>query len=359
VNPFEDMVARAQIAPRATADDGQKKKDLKKRKKPAGKNVLSFGGDDGDDSLAPVVKKAKVNPKFAASVDDGPSDKIIKPVVHREQTKDTTSLPKRNETVYAAEAVRDTETPDRVANRETLGAQQPVSAAKPDMEMDDEDEDERGERENKRARAAALALEKTKAEFDALKKSMKRSNEVQAPSKEKPRSALEAMIPETSTRGRKRGGKGGNDEQGALDLFKAFKERLEGLPAIEDIRIDHSDKSQASKEDIAGTQDGGMKKSGVATEINDDEEAILCDLHFIPNCQSCKSWDTGDDVADGDKDEQGTDWMAHKLSFAKDTLGKDLEWKRKMQEIEVIDPREKTREILGERKKGKEKSRAR
>ncbi|KAF1822865.1 cyclophilin-like protein [Dissoconium aciculare CBS 342.82] len=359
VNPFEDMVARAQIAPRATADDGQKKKDLKKRKKPAGKNVLSFGGDDGDDSLAPVVKKAKVNPKFAASVDDGPSDKIIKPVVHREQTKDTTSLPKRNETVNAAEAVRDTETPDRVANRETLGAQQPVSAAKPDMEMDDEDEDERGERESKRARAAALALEKTKAEFDALKKSMKRSNEVQAPSKEKPRSALEAMIPETSTRGRKRGGKGGNDEQGALDLFKAFKERLEGLPAIEDIRIDHSDKSQASKEDIAGTQDGGMKKSGVATEINDDEEAILCDLHFIPNCQSCKSWDTGDDVADGDKDEQGTDWMAHKLSFAKDTLGKDLEWKRKMQEIEVIDPREKTREILGERKKGKEKSRAR
>jgi peptidyl-prolyl cis-trans isomerase SDCCAG10 len=45
--------------------------------------------------------------------------------------------------------------------------------------------------------------------------------------------------------------------------------------------------------------------------------------------------------------------MTHALSFAKDRLGKDLTWKRKNEEeLVVIDPREKEKEIkLKEREK--------
>jgi peptidyl-prolyl cis-trans isomerase SDCCAG10 len=360
VNPFEDMVARAQIAPRAM-DDGQKKKDPKKRKKPAGKNVLSFGGDDGDETLAPVVKKAKVNPMFAASADEDTTDKVIVPAKRAVQTEDEASLPKRTEIHPIEQPVPTSDAANRPAKSNAPSPRE--AKTKPGthaVEMDDEDDDDEIDKAaDRRAREAALALERTKAEFDALKKSMKRSNEVQPVARENPKSALEAMIPETSTRGRKRGGRTGNDEQGALDIFKAFKQRLEELPATEDASTKTGETTQAPKKDDPSAKNDAHEKPALSAGNNDDdEEAILCDLHFIPNCQSCKSWDTGDDAADGDKDEQGTDWMSHKLSFAKDVLGKDLEWKRKMQEIEVIDPREKTREILGERRKAKEKDKS-
>jgi peptidyl-prolyl cis-trans isomerase SDCCAG10 len=360
VNPFEDMVARAQIAPRAT-EDGQKKKDPKKRKKPAGKNVLSFGGDDGDESLAPLIKKAKVNPKFAASADEDISDKVILPAKRAVQTEDETSVPKGTDRRPVEQAAPLSEVSDRTANPEPKAPREAENNVDThDVQMDDEDsEDEIDKAADRRARAAALALEKTRAEYDALKQSMKRSNEVRPVAREKPKSALEAMIPETSTRGRKRGGKAGNDEQGALDLFKAFKERLEGLPASEDAGTKDEQKAQVHEKDGTSAQDDANQKPAASAGNNDDEEAILCDLHFIPNCQSCRSWDTGDDAVEGDKDDPGMDWMSHKLSFAKDALGKDLEWKRKMQEIEVIDPREKTREILGERRKAKEKDKSR
>lgn len=51
--------------------------------------------------------------------------------------------------------------------------------------------------------------------------------------------------------------------------------------------------------------------------------------------------------------------MSHALSFAKDTLGKDLEWKRKMEEFEVIDPREKAREIKEEGREKRERGKDR
>jgi peptidyl-prolyl cis-trans isomerase SDCCAG10 len=81
-----------------------------------------------------------------------------------------------------------------------------------------------------------------------------------------------------------------------------------------------------------------------------DTEEALCDLHFIANCQSCSTWHD-EDAKEQEEDDNDVTWMSHALSFAKDTLGKDLEWKRKMEEFEVIDPREKTREIVGDKGK--------
>ena len=49
VNPFEDMIAKVREAPRVK--DVEAKKEVKKRKKAAGKNVLSFGGEDEEDDV--------------------------------------------------------------------------------------------------------------------------------------------------------------------------------------------------------------------------------------------------------------------------------------------------------------------
>ena len=77
----------------------------------------------------------------------------------------------------------------------------------------------------------------------------------------------------------------------------------------------------------------------------EEDEATICDLHFIANCQSCSKWDQ-DGAKEEDEDLGGTGWMSHKLSFAKDRLGKDLEWKRKNEEeLVVIDPREREKDL--------------
>jgi peptidyl-prolyl cis-trans isomerase SDCCAG10 len=92
----------------------------------------------------------------------------------------------------------------------------------------------------------------------------------------------------------------------------------------------------------------------------DDEDEAACDLHFIVGCQSCKAWDKQEE----EESDDDAGWMAHSLSFAKDRLGKDLEWKRKNEEdLLVIDPREEAKrhkaEVKGKKewddKKGKNK----
>ena len=172
---------------------------------------------------------------------------------------------------------------------------------------------------------------------------MKRNVPVASASEPRKRSMLEQMVPENSMRGRKRkhGGKndGSHDAQ-SLSILNSFRKKLEQAPAETSVtRESHDAQAQTDR-------------NGNVDEVGDDEEAALCDLHFIANCQSCQSWDThasGDTRAEEEDDDKG--WMSHALSFEKDRLGKDLEWKRKNEnELVVIDPREKARDILGEQK---------
>ena len=180
------------------------------------------------------------------------------------------------------------------------------------------------------------------AEIAALKASMRREVAV-APEKAKKKSALEELIPETSIRGRKRPrpGEGGTGDAATLKMLTAFKARLDGV----------------ARDDDGVTNEKAVKANGkingdeaVARDDDADDEAELCDFHFIANCQSCKNWDRND--ADGNhdlSDDDGKEWMAHALSFEKDRLGKDLTWKRKNEEeLVVIDPREKERAIKAE-----------
>jgi len=326
VNPFSDMVARAREAPRTGREDGGRK-EVKKRKKPAGKNVLSFGGDEGEEEAAPMLKKAKANPKLVSVGEEKP------------EALNNASMPEAPvERKSKVERRRQSPTPEVEPERVKPAKAAPTPAPANVLADDDSEDDE----EDPRATKSKIALDKTNAEIAALKASMKRAVDTAPKEKEKPKSMLEAMIPITSTRARKRGKP--TDENGALDLFNAFKRRLEDLPAPPPPATN-------------GAAEPSHNPEPTTIEGADDEEAGLCDLHFIANCQSCKAWD--DEKPDEDAEGEGDDdpgWMAHQLTFAKDTLGKDLKWKKQMAEIEVIDPREKAREIAGERRgRGKDR----
>ena len=167
-----------------------------------------------------------------------------------------------------------------------------------------------------------------------MKASMKRN--VPAPALEhRKKSALEAMIPETSVRGRKRKA-GGHAEpsKDSVDILNAFRARLA---------------AESAASPIAPTAHGETKPDTVNGSLEDadkEEEAAVCDLHFIVDCQSCKAWDAQEEV---DADDDDRTWMSHALSFDKDRLGKDLTWKKKNEEeLVVIDPREKAMTIKEE-----------
>lgn len=320
VNPFRDMVARVREAPRTQVEESDRQ--IKKRKKPTGRNILSFG-DEGDDTILPVVKKSKANTRLVQVVEDSAPVETMNHAVKAAAKLPERQLPRREPSVEVVREVITVENEDRDSSLEEL---EPI----------EDNEDEITARDARRK----AALERTNAEIAALKASMKRSTGIEEKPPEKPRSALEAMIPASSTRGRKRGR--AQDEAASLDLFNAFKSKLDGI--IQKDTNGSTDKPAAA-----------VTTTDIA-QVEDDDEAALCDLHFIANCQSCKAWDDDPDgEADEDKDDS-EDWMNHKLTFAKDTLGKDLEWKRKMEEIEVIDPREKARTIEDRDRKTKHKS---
>lgn len=331
VNPFEDLVARVREAPRVK--DDQSRQQVKKRKKPAGKNVLSFGADEGEEEMAvPVLKKVKANPKLVSVGQEEP------------EKMNNTAMPEVPVEKQRKQRREREVSPD--AEPETA---QPLPTKKPTDDVESEDE------EPQQPKQQQSTLDKTNAEIAALKASMKRTVDTAPKAKEKPKSALEAMIPTTSVRGRKRGKVA--DEKGALDLFRQFKTRLEDLPPADKQPAPTTTNGQST---APANGHSALPTTSIAA---DDDEAELCDLHFIANCQSCASWadnDKSDAEAEADADGEADDaaWMAHTLSFAKDVLGKDLEWKRKMEEIEVIDPREKARVLKEEgrrKKKGKGK----
>ncbi|KAK3066496.1 Peptidyl-prolyl isomerase cwc27 [Teratosphaeriaceae sp. CCFEE 6253] len=294
VNFFDDMVARVREAPR-TREEGVKK-GVGKKRKAVGKNVLSFGGEEEGD--APVAKKVKANPKLVS-------------VGQEAEGLDDSRMPESSAEGHKTVRKTREQTPEV---EEVAAVALPVPVSKPVDDIESEDDEPVQP-------AKISALDRTNAEIAALKASMKR------------------------TAG-----------WGAIDMFKAFKQRLDELPPA--TATTNGDEHPAAPKPGRVTIGGeahvpstGLPESTTA----DDDEGQLCDLHFIPACQSCRSWD--DDKPDADAVAEGEDdpgWMAHQLSFAKDLLGKDLEWKRRMAEIEVVDPREKARAIKEEGRRGKQ-----
>jgi peptidyl-prolyl cis-trans isomerase SDCCAG10 len=314
VNPFKDMERRARVAPvveQSKADAGKKKK-----RKP-GKQLLSFGGDDGDaEDVQPVAKKAKFDTRIVMDSQESAPQPEHKAKENKESKK------------RAVKPVSVSSSPE---------PERPVSKTLPSRtsKVDSRDISSSPEPVQK----VSSLLERTNAQIAELKASMKRNVQV-APVQEKKKSVLESMIPATSVRGRKRHpGESAPPDKRAMDILNAFKSKLEQAPP---------EREAPKVEPLPG---GMEDKSG---ETEGDEEAALCDLHFIANCLSCRKWDEQGE-ADNDEDEDDVGWMSHALSFKEDKLGKDLSYRKKAEdELVVIDPREKARTLKEEKRAQRE-----
>ncbi len=300
INPFEDMVKRDRVAQRTEPEE----KKAKKPKRKAGKNVLSFGGEEGED-LAPVLKKAKFNTKLVSAGDELPTTTKSLP---KDQSVESKAIPIRKP-AKKSPSRSPSPKPSKIAASRLPPREKARSP--PPRELSPESE--------KKSK-----IDRVNAQIAELKASMKRNTGPQHAEPTKKKSLLESMVPASTTRGRKRGA-GGNaaQEQATLDVLSKFKSKLE------------------TAEPVATTKDKEIPAPTDAEKQGDDEEdEAVCDLHFIAGCQSCKAWDKEEE----EEEEDDAGWMSHSLSFAKDRLGKDLEWKRKNEEdLLVIDPLEEAK----------------
>lgn len=345
---WQKMRKRQKVAERF-AEAPTKKKAPKKK---GGKALLSFGAEDGDDDAGDLTvrpRKAKFNPALI----DAPDTPETKPKPNG--TVPTRSVEKIQEKSPAPKIPAKRKASPPLPSKPPS----PVHHRKPSFHdsatqlplKDPESPSRSPTPEDKPPKSKTSALQ---AEIAALKASMRRNVDAPNDSSRHKKSALESLIPATSTRGRKRprpGETSSKDDASALKMLNSFKARLESAdePAKPAPRANGHDDQQilttAANTEISNPAAGG-----------DDQEAALCDLHFIANCQSCSKWD---DPANGeaeDAEDEGKEWLSHSLSFAKDRLGKDLTWRRKAEEeLVVIDPREKEKEIKAEKRRERDK----
>ncbi|KAI1182721.1 cyclophilin-like protein [Nemania serpens] len=310
VNPFDDMKKRTRTA-RPTEPAGPREK--KKKKPKTGKKLLSFDDDEEGDRDAPMIKKARFDSRIVMDIDT--KDEVPAPTPVAAKQKQETTLRK---TIPVRESYSDAPKPRKPSP--------PPREEKPGPARYEPSPE-------KEALSKKSALDQTNEEIAALKASMKRTIHSE-PVQEIKKSALEQMIPVTSSRGRKRR-RGGEvptaDED--LSVFQAFKTKLK----------------QAGPEKEQPTVPAGGDTDEKPTGETEGE-AELCDLHFIANCQSCTSWDKAEKE---DSDDEG--WMSHSLSFTADKLGKDLQYRKKAEEeLVVIDPREKARTLKEEKRSQRE-----
>ncbi|KAI9894843.1 MAG: Peptidyl-prolyl isomerase cwc27 [Vezdaea aestivalis] len=332
VNPFTDMVKRLKTA-KAVPDQVPGKK---KPKKKGGKGLLSFGEDGDDIGALPPAKKAKLNPRL---IDPGLNKETDLLVIGKgslvsepkAKSKKHTKPPQSPPSVTAA--IGKAPTADSLLKSQASSSRSSSVSTSPEP-----------------ISKAEQLLSKTNAEIDLIKASMRRTI-AKVPEKSESKSFLESMIPATAIRGKKRKGNGSVIEarqRSSLAQLDAFRKQL-GSVAKDVARPAGSSVEMADQAEVT---------NGKAGEYGpEEEEAALCDLHFIVDCQSCSNWETQDGAEDED-DGQGTSWMGHTLNFEKDRLGKDLKWKKHNEdEMIVIDPQEREKEISQKRKSERSKSR--
>lgn len=325
VNPFDDMKKRERIAHRTVQQMAPEKKKDKKRK--TGKQLLSFGDDEGEGDIEPLPKKPKFDTRIVmVDVEEEESTPRPKKKSAKKDNNIKDSADLRTSVPIREPPAKEVSSCDASPPPKVKKASDKLKKVKEELESSPEPESPKRKSE----------LERTNEEIAAIKASLKRTvQSSETAREEKQKSALEQMIPESSTRGRKRrpGGKNPTaaEERKALDFLSSFKSKLGKAPP---------EKSVAN---VPTTQNEEEKEAD-----GDDDE--VCDLHFIAKCQSCKAWDKAE--AKDESDDEG--WMSHSLSFAADKLGKDLSYRKKAEEeLVVIDPLEKARNIKAGRSSNK------
>lgn len=369
LGPFEGVLRKRDKVASVPEGDAAKKKKKKKQKQKGGKALLSFADEEDDEEAGQAVPiKPKFNTRLVADT-EMPSQSA------QEKGNSNASKTEPPRTSFSSVPTRASEEtrPSRKRSLPPERSRTPPILRKPprdpntQLPLPDPEEPSRSPSSSPPPSPKKSSLSRTNAEIESLKASMRRHTSLAVAEPPRKKTALESLIPETSIRGRKRPPPGStpaatasngfkpNGSQGdeAIRMFNAFKAKLENA--------DFESKSKPKAE--ANTTKPRPEASQPTEPDTEDEEAIVCDLHFIANCQSCRAWDEPADFGDGGDTEQAEkdeDWLTHRLSFAKDTLGKDLNWKRKNQEADdlmVIDPRQKEKEIVGGRKREKERRR--
>ncbi|KAH6661506.1 peptidyl-prolyl isomerase CWC27 [Plectosphaerella plurivora] len=326
-NPFEDMKKRERVAAHTSATTSLPER---KKKRKGGKQLLSFGDDEGDGDAPPVPKKkAKFDTRIAMDVEEDEPKEPKAKKKSKPKNFGNSESPREKEATVAASR-RDDSPPAR--------APPPPSAKAPEkvkVEITSSPEPDIPRRKT--------ALEKTNDEIAALKASMRRTFDTAPVEATKKKTALENMIPETSIRGRKRrpgaaaaAAAPTKEDLSALNLLKAFKTRLDSAKPPPDAAAT-----------ATHTSEGDAKADDTGAE---GEEAQLCDLHFIAGCESCRAWD---EKVNDDSDDDG--WMGAALSFKADKLGKDLRFRKAAEDdLVVIDPLAKGKSIQDKRKAERE-----
>ena len=331
VNPFDDLIKREPKPKPIALDRGQAKDAKRKQKKKGGKALLSFGNDDGDaEGENPLVKKEKYNPKL---VKIGENNEV------------------RANTQVNGKAENREVRPEKTSRRRLSRSLTPPATHKPNAELQlplpNDEKPSRSPSSSPEPVPVAKVntlLDKTNAQIANLKASMKRNISNAPATDTRKKSKLEQMVPENAMRGRKRKlGAQGNSEKDTMNLLNAFRTRLEKAGPVS------NDPNATGRKIIHPTHANGEQQIEPRTA---DDEAELCDLHFIANCQSCQSWDSKDTRDGVNSNEDGPGWMSHMLTFEKDRLGKDLTWKQADEEssLVVIDPREKAMDIREEQR---------
>lgn len=359
---WQKMRKRNKVAERALEAPSPIKKKAPKKK--GGKTLLSFG-DDGDDDAGGVPvrpKKAKFNPQLIDGADvpdskpktNGTAPKQLPAQEEKRNRRSPSPLPSVPQKRKASTQPRPpTESPSPSPTQRRKPSFHDPTTQLPLRDPESPSRSPTPADEPRVSKAASL-----QAEIDALKASMRRNVPTNTNESKHKKSALEALIPATSTRGRKRprpGESNAKEDAHALKMLNAFKARLDSVQTQKAPPKPNGQK-HVSLGPEAETKDSKRPRSiSPGAEANDDE-APLCDLHFIANCQSCSRWDDPENEAAEDSDGEDRQWMSHSLSFAKDRLGKDLTWKRKNEEeLVVIDPREREKELKVERRRERDK----
>ncbi|KAK2877842.1 hypothetical protein FQN49_001135 [Arthroderma sp. PD_2] len=354
LGPFEGQLKRREriaAADKKTEEGPVKAK--KKKKAKVGKALLSFAADE-DEGEVILPTKPKFNTRLVREEEEAAS------VAKKQKQKEETRKEDVHQPEAAPEAVRKSSLtkpaprePDPNTQLPLPDAEEPSRPGSPTSSMSDSPPP--------RSRRQSL-LSKTNAEIAALKASMKRSTVAAPVETARKKSALESLIPETSIRGARKRTAAGNSSQdaAAFDMFKAFKAKLENADtsSSKKPRRDHTSNDALSRREESKL----IEQERGGRDDQDEEEEQVCDLHFVVGCQSCRSWDAPE--TDGPKAGEEDDdigWLTHTLQFGKDTLGKDLNWKRSHQQSDdlvVIDPRQKEKEITGGgRKRERERKR--
>lgn len=332
VNPFEDMKKRERIAQRTERQVEPAKKKDKKRK--GGKQLLSFGDEEGEADVEPLPKKPKFDTRIVMMDLDEEEQQAPKPKKSKisKKAKQATDIPIREAPAREASSREPSPPPipEEKDTSKTKIKEEPESSPEPEIPKHKSE------------------LEKTNAEIAALKASLKRTIHASEPvPEEKKKSALEQMIPETSTRARRRrpgASATAAEEAKALEFLNSFKSKLAQAPPEKEAEIAPVPADGEASKDVEAPP--AVAAPGAAA----DEDGEVCDLHFIANCQSCKAWDAAEADKKDDSDDEG--WMSHSLSFAADKLGKDLSYRKKAEEeLVVIDPLARQRDMQAERKK--------